>query len=231
MYLWSRYVPHSHCWVTSRTLSLKGESSRKLSSVGKRSIFLCAPGWNSAFLQDHGRMTSLLQKTRPSFLSVPRSPPPRASVRDCSPSSTCFPFPLLLHHSRQKVVFSENNGVGGHIDVPCVAGHSTDIYSSHFDRLCVCALPAFHCTKKLLRWGQRTTLICGYGDMNLEGSLILCLLRKRITVGVTLGSCEFPASGFLGRCKIGICFCFLGCFVLLFFSCRWDIKSHQKMDY
>lgn len=45
---------------------------------------------------------------------------------------------------------SELLGEEEDIDVPFVAGHSTNIYSLHFLQLLISSLAAIHCTKKLL---------------------------------------------------------------------------------
>lgn len=48
------------------------------------------------------------------------------------------------------------------------------------------ALTVVHCTKVLLWWGLRAVLTCGYKEMSLEGSLIICSLSKIIVVSPLL---------------------------------------------
>lgn len=48
------------------------------------------------------------------------------------------------------------------------------------------ALTAVRCTKMLFCWGLRAVLICGHGEMSLEGSLIICSLSKIIVVSLLL---------------------------------------------
>lgn len=55
-------------------------------------------------------------------------------------------------------------------------------YFLHFNQLWVSGLTTIHYTKQVFLWGLRDVLICGYRNIHLEGSLILCSFGKIIVV-------------------------------------------------
>lgn len=109
-----------------------------------------------------------------------------AKANTAAVSSSMFqsgpPWPLTL------IVLSPSPmvGRGRSIDVLFVAQSCIDTQLLHFDRLWVSALTTVYCTKKLLRWGLRATLI----DRNriLESSLIKCSFNKPSRLNP--GGCE-----------------------------------------
>lgn len=162
-----------------------------------------------------GEWLHFCKRLDPAFLVFPGLvPPPRASVRDCSPFSTWFPFPLLLHHSCQKAVFLENNGVGSHRCPMCGWACHRHLFSALWPAVCLC-LTCFPLHKETSQMRSESHINLWVWRYEFRKHLILCLFRKRIAVRFTLGSCEFPAPWVLRQ--IYNRHLFLFCFGLFFF--------------
>lgn len=77
------------------------------------------------------------------------------------------------------------------MDAQLVADPFTDTFPLYW-------VSAVHCRDILWRV-LRATLIYGYRDINLEGSLVLGLFSKIIVVCPSMGPMSFPDNGFLDR--------------------------------
>lgn len=88
------------------------------------------------------------------------------------------------------------------VEVLLVVENSPGSYSMQLDWLWIFACTTVDYTKKILWWCLKAALIYRYSDMNLKGSLILCLLSRVTVVGSFPKPYGLPSHEFLERFAI-----------------------------